>query len=63
MPRSSSDPPPATAEQDGAKACGSALHAMVEVLLQDARAIGENFGQIDEGVSIYGVWGFLFPVR
>uniref|UniRef100_A0A0E0RF86 Uncharacterized protein n=1 Tax=Oryza rufipogon TaxID=4529 RepID=A0A0E0RF86_ORYRU len=28
VPRSSSDPPPATAEQDGAKACGSALHAM-----------------------------------
>nr|AAR10874.1 hypothetical protein OSJNBa0008D12.18 [Oryza sativa Japonica Group] len=53
VPRSSNDPPPVTAAQDGAKVCGPALHAMVEVRLQDAMAIGENFGQIDEGVSIY----------
>uniref|UniRef100_A0A0D9Z9T1 Uncharacterized protein n=1 Tax=Oryza glumipatula TaxID=40148 RepID=A0A0D9Z9T1_9ORYZ len=28
VPRSSNDPPPVTAAQDGAKACGPALHAM-----------------------------------
>lgn len=63
VPRSSNDPPLVTAAQDGAKVCAPALHAMVEVRLQDAMAIGENFGQIDEGVSIYGVRGFLFPIR
>uniref|UniRef100_A0A0E0GPX6 Uncharacterized protein n=1 Tax=Oryza nivara TaxID=4536 RepID=A0A0E0GPX6_ORYNI len=55
VPRSSNDPPLVTAAQDGAKVCALALHAMVEVQLQDAMAIGENFGQIDEGVSIYDI--------